>query len=138
MDWEELKQIAADPLCTIGTHTLTHPMLAKADAETMRHEISASRSRLQEPLGSAVHHFAYPVGDPGSAGPREFTAVAELGFASAVTTRPGMVFTEHGAHLHALPRLSINGNWQDRAALEVLLSGAPFAVWNRGQRVNAA
>ena len=78
------------------------------------------------------------MGDPGSAGPREFAAVAQLGFASAVMTRPGMVFTEHGAHLHALPRLSINGNWQDRAALEVLLSGAPFAVWNRGQRVDAA
>ena len=50
MDWEELKQIAADPLCTIGAHTPTYPMLAKADAETMRHEISASWSWLQETL----------------------------------------------------------------------------------------
>jgi peptidoglycan/xylan/chitin deacetylase (PgdA/CDA1 family) len=138
MDWDELRQIAAEPLCTIGAHTLTHPMLAKADADAMRGEIAASRSRLEESLGRAVHHFAYPVGDAGSAGPREFAAVADMGFASAVTTRPGMVFAEHGAHLHALPRLSINGNWQDRSALEVLLSGAPFAVWNRGQRVNAA
>ena len=31
-----------------------------------------------------------------------------------------------------------NGLWQDAGYLEVLLSGAPFAIWNRGRRVNVA
>jgi peptidoglycan/xylan/chitin deacetylase (PgdA/CDA1 family) len=59
----------------------------------------------------------------------------ELGFASAVTTRPGMIFAEHAEHKTALPRLSINGNWQSLDFAEVLLSGAPFALWNKGRRL---
>ncbi len=55
-----------------------------------------------------------------------------------MTTRPGMLFPEHAAHPTALPRVSLNGLWQDEAYLEVLLSGAPFALWNRGRRLNVA
>ncbi|MGE3245500.1 MAG: polysaccharide deacetylase family protein [Beijerinckiaceae bacterium] len=138
LGWEGLAELAADPLCTIGAHTMTHPMLAKLPEAEMRAEIAESRDAIERRLGVRPRHFAYPVGDPGSAGPREFAVAAELGFASAVTTRPGMVFAEHAESLTALPRLSVNGNWQDRSALEVLLSGAPFALWNRGRKVNAA
>jgi peptidoglycan/xylan/chitin deacetylase (PgdA/CDA1 family) len=88
-------------------------------------------------LGVPVRHLAYPFGDATSAGPREFALAADTGYASAVTTRPGMLYRQHGRHLTALPRLSVNGGWQSRAALEVLLSGAPFLVWNRGRRINA-
>lgn len=138
MDWDGLAQLAAEPLCTIGAHTMTHPMLAKLSAEDAKHETQRSREILAERTGGPVNHFAYPVGDPGSAGSKEFAMVQELGFASAVTTRPGMIFAEHQAHCCALPRLSVNGNWQSTAALEVLLSGAPFVLWNRGQRVDVA
>jgi hypothetical protein len=49
-----------------------------------------------------------------------------------------MIFPEHAAHVHALPRVSVNGAWQNRSALETLLSGLPFAAWNRGRRVSTA
>ncbi|MBN9082870.1 MAG: polysaccharide deacetylase [Rhizobiales bacterium 62-17] len=138
LDWDGLRQIARDPLCTIGVHTLTHPMLAKHDEAFARRELAESRAIIEREIGQPARHLAFPVGDPTSAGPREFALARELGFASAVTTRPGMVFPEHAQHLTALPRLSVNGHWQDRTFLEVLLSGAPFALWNRGRRVNAA
>lgn len=138
LDWDGLRQMAAESLCTIGVHTLTHPMLAKHDAGFARRELAESRAIIEREISRPARHLAYPVGDPTSAGPREFALAAELGFASAVTTRPGMLFPEHAGHLTALPRLSVNGHWQDRAFLEVLLSGAPFALWNRGRRVNVA
>jgi len=138
MDWAELAAMASEPLCVIGAHTVTHPRLAHVPADEMLEEMRASREIVETRLGVTVRHFAYPVGDPGSAGVREFDAAHTLGFASAVTTRPGMVFAEHAAHLTALPRLSVNGNWQDRRALEILLSGAPFALWNRGRRLNVS
>ena len=132
LDWDGVRALARHPLCTIGAHTLTHPMLAKHHAAVVRREIGESRCRIAMMIGLPVRHFSYPVGDPTSAGAREFAAAAELGFTSAVTTRPGMVFADSPAH--ALPRLSLNGNWQSLDSLEILLSGVPFALWNRGRR----
>ncbi len=137
LDWEGIEFVARHPLCTIGVHTLTHPMLAKHDEAFVRHELAESRRRIEARIGRPARHLAYPVGDMTSAGPRESAIAAALGFASAVTTRPGMVFPEHRRHPTALPRLSLNGHWQSLANLEVLLSGVPFAVWNRGRRVAA-
>lgn len=137
LDWDGLATLAADPLVTVGAHTMTHPMLAKHPAEVVRAEMERSRAVVSGRLGLPVDHFAYPVGDAGSAGPREFTLARELGFASAVTTRPGLLFPEHADHLAALPRLSLNGLFQDVRQFEVLLSGVPFALWNRGRRVSA-
>jgi peptidoglycan/xylan/chitin deacetylase (PgdA/CDA1 family) len=113
-------------------------MLAKHDEAFVRRELSESRARIEQAIGRPAHHLAYPVGDPTSAGPREFAIARELGFVSAVTTRPGMIFPEHAVHPTALPRLSVNGNYQSLDMLDILLSGAPFALWNRGRRVNAA
>jgi hypothetical protein len=40
--------------------------------------------------------------------------------------------------LTELPRVSVNGRWQDAGALEILLTGAPFWLWNRGRLIAAA
>jgi peptidoglycan/xylan/chitin deacetylase (PgdA/CDA1 family) len=136
LDWEGLRHLAASPLVTIGAHSLTHPRLAFLSEEAAMAEMAGSRDRLKQELGAPCRHFAYPYGDSGSAGPREFALAQHLGFATAVTTRPGMIFPEHAAHLFALPRLSVNGLWQDIGAFDTLLSGAPFALWNRGRRLN--
>jgi peptidoglycan/xylan/chitin deacetylase (PgdA/CDA1 family) len=138
MNWKEVADFARHPLVTAGAHTMTHRVLAKWPLAEAREEMAASKATLEERLGVDVRAFAYPVGDPTSAGPREFSLARQLGFSCAVTTRPGMIFPEHAAHLTALPRLSVNGLWQDVGSLEVLLSGAPFALWNGGRRVNAA
>lgn len=138
MDWAEIAALARHPLTTIGAHSVSHKMLAKWPSEVAQAEMRRSKERIEERLGRPVRHFAYPVGDPASAGRREFGLARELGFASAVTTRPGMIFPAHKHHLTALPRVSVNGNWQDIGYFEVLLSGAPFALWNRGRRINVA
>lgn len=138
LDWDEIARVAEHPLATVGAHTLTHPRLAKLDTATMTAEMEESRAQIESRLRRKVRHLAYPVGDPTSAGPREFAEARALGFTTAVTTRPGLIFPEHADHLTALPRLSVNGDWQDLRNIEVLLSGAAFALWNRGRRVNAA
>ncbi|HEY0293185.1 MAG TPA: polysaccharide deacetylase family protein [Hansschlegelia sp.] len=126
MRWEELAEIAKNPLVTIGAHTMTHPMLAKHPVETARAEIAGSRDAIRDRLGAAPAHFAYPVGDLSAAGPRDYALTAELGFTTAVTTRPGHVAAAHRSQPTALPRVSLNGLFQTRAAIDALLSGAPF------------
>ena len=137
LGWQELREwVPREPGLAIGAHTLSHPMLAKHDAAVARREIVDARRIIREELGIAVDHLAYPVGDPTSAGAREFALAQEAGYRSAVTTRPGHLFAAHAQHPTALPRISVNGLHQGEAAMRALVSGVPFLAWNRLRRVN--
>jgi peptidoglycan/xylan/chitin deacetylase (PgdA/CDA1 family) len=138
MDWNELAKLASDPLVTIGAHTVNHVMLAKVPERMARSEMQMSRSVIEASLGKRPDHLSYPVGDRTSAGPREFKIAEELGFKTAVTTRPGVLFPEHRDHLMALPRISLNGEHQQLRYVRVLLSGAATAMWNGFRKVDAA
>jgi peptidoglycan/xylan/chitin deacetylase (PgdA/CDA1 family) len=138
MSWPELAQLAADPLVTIGAHTVSHPMLAKLSNEVARSEMALSRSVIEAALSVRPEHLSYPIGDRTSAGPREFAIAGELGFKTAVTTRPGVLFPEHGEHLTALPRISLNGEFQSLRYVRVLLSGSATAMWSGFRRLDAA
>jgi peptidoglycan/xylan/chitin deacetylase (PgdA/CDA1 family) len=138
MTWAELGELAADPLVTIAAHTVNHQRLAKVSADEARREMRMSASVIEAALGTRPRHLSYPVGDRTSAGPREFAIARELGFATAVTTRPGVLFPEHREHLTALPRISLNGEYQKPRYVRVLVSGAATALWNGFRRVDAA
>lgn len=131
MDWDDVRTLAADPLVTIGAHTCRHMSLAKLDAETARSEIVASVERIERELGRPCYHFSYPYGCRLSAGTREFDMVRDLGMRTAVTTRKGQVdAATHKDRLTELPRLSLNGDYQDPRYVKVMLSGMPFRLWN--------
>jgi peptidoglycan/xylan/chitin deacetylase (PgdA/CDA1 family) len=138
MSWKELAELASDPLVTIGAHTVNHVMLAKVPEQSARAEMSMSRSVIEAALGVRPDHLSYPVGDETAAGAREFRIAAELGFKTAVTTRPGVLFQKHRKHLTSLPRISLNGEYQQLRFVRVLLSGAATAVLNGFRRVEAA
>jgi peptidoglycan/xylan/chitin deacetylase (PgdA/CDA1 family) len=132
MDWQELRQLSTDPLCTIGAHTVNHVMLKKLDSDSaVRDEMQRSREILEATLGVRPQHLSYPLGDPTSAGPREFRIAAELGFKTAVTTRPGVVFKTHREQLTALPRIPVNGEFQSQRCLKVMISGSATAMRDR-------
>lgn len=135
MNWDELRALAADPLVTIGGHTRRHFSLAKLSESEARAEITESVARLERELGRPCRHFAYPFGDETAAGPREFAMTRELGLTTAVTTRKGLVRMQHGSALTALPRVSLNGDYQDPRYVKVLLSGAPFLFWDMFNKV---
>lgn len=135
MDWDEIAQIAAHPLCTIGAHSMNHLNLARLDLDGARNEIEMGRSTLEDRLGIEVRHMAYPYGSAEAAGAREVKLAANAGFDSAVTTRHGVIHPEHASHLHVLPRISINGRYQNRKYIRTMLSGLTGVVANRGKRV---
>ncbi|UPK36239.1 polysaccharide deacetylase family protein [Bradyrhizobium sp. 186] len=138
LSWDEVKQLSADPLVTIGAHTISHCNLARQSEEIAAQEMALSRVRIEHALERAVLHFAYPYGDREAAGGREFALASAAGFKTAVTTRPGMLFAENAGHMTALPRVSLNGNYQDTRILPVLTSGAATAMWNGFRRFAAA
>jgi peptidoglycan/xylan/chitin deacetylase (PgdA/CDA1 family) len=138
MSWDELKSFAQDPLIGIGAHTVTHCDLARQSKEIASQEMAVSRARIENALQRPVLHLAYPYGDRIAAGAREFAMAQAVGFKTAVTTRPGMIFRGSAGHLTALPRVSLNGNYQDTRILPVLTSGAATAMWNGFRRIDAA
>ncbi len=82
MDWDELAGLAADPLCTIGAHTVNHYELAKLDEADALAEMVDSARILEQRLGRRPDHFSYPLGGPLSCGPREFGLAREAGSAA--------------------------------------------------------
>lgn len=131
MDWQELRLFAGEPLCTIGAHTVHHYELAKLPLEQARSEMAQSADILLAQFGQRPAHFSYPLGGPLSAGKREFELARELGFRSAVTTRPGGLYPRHAHNPHALPRVSLNGYFQSRRYVDVFASGAIFSAMGR-------
>ncbi len=138
MEWEELRLVAADPLCTIGAHTVNHFAVSELSAVEARDEMTSSAERIAAEIGVRPVHLAYPYGDAGSAASRDFRLAAEAGFKTAVTTRKGVIFSGHKDHLTALPRVSLSGEYQKLRYVEVLLSGTAFALFNGFKRVNVA
>ncbi len=94
----------------------------------MRTEIAESVRRIEQELGRPCLHFSYPYGDETSAGEREFQIAQELGLTTAVTTRKGLIQPQHEQTMTALPRVSLNGDYQDLRYVEVMLTGAPFVL----------
>jgi peptidoglycan/xylan/chitin deacetylase (PgdA/CDA1 family) len=129
MDWDDVRAMAKDPLCTIGAHTIHHHALAKLSVEDAMAEIMGSMARIESETGQRPRFLAYPYGDPLSAGEREFDLARAAGIEAAVTTRKGLIFPGHGEKLTALPRVSVNGGYQQLRYLDVLLSGTAFALW---------
>lgn len=133
MDWDELRTFANEPLCTIGAHTVHHYELSKLPEGQMREEIARSADILESKFGARPRHLSYPIGGPEAAGQREFAAARDLGFTTAVTTRPGGLYAEHGDHAECLPRVSLNGNFQERRFIDVFLCAEVFRLMRKGR-----
>ena len=106
LTWDELARI--DPsVVTIGSHTLTHPILPSIDDAALEREIVDSRRILEQRLGRTVDLFCYP---NGSLDPRVRAVVART-YRAAVTTEYGFVDAHpdlHGLHrIPASPRLPL-------------------------------
>jgi peptidoglycan/xylan/chitin deacetylase (PgdA/CDA1 family) len=138
MDWKEIGQLASDPLITIGAHSVNHYMLKKWDAATAKQELTQGASVIEKALGKKPVDFAYPVGDKTSADARDFALAVEAGYELALTTRPGVIFPEHREHMTALPRVSLNGNFQAIRYVDVLRSGVPFSLPTCFRRLDVA
>jgi peptidoglycan/xylan/chitin deacetylase (PgdA/CDA1 family) len=134
MNWDEIRDLASDPLVTIGAHTRRHLALAKLTRPEARLEMVESIARLEHELSRPIRHFSFPYGDETSAGPREFELARELGLDTAVTTQKNLIHTKHTGALTGLPRVSLNGDYQSTRFVKVLLTGAPFAFWNVARR----
>jgi len=136
MTWKELSELAKDPLCTLGAHTIHHYAVARLSREQATLEIAESARLIELETGQRPAHFAYPYGYPNAAGRRDFEIASDCGYSTAVTTRHGVCYPAHSEHMTALPRISVNGNFQKYKYIKTLLSGATTRLSNKGAKIN--
>lgn len=91
MSWGQIMQLAKDPLCTIGGHSVTHPAFNTLMEEELLAEVKNGCERLSEYIGETICHFAYPFGSPNEVEEREFLLTEKVGFETIVTTYGGTV-----------------------------------------------
>jgi len=63
LSWEQISFLAADPLCTIGAHTVSHPSLPLLSDEIIRKELLEGKKKIEDKIEKPVRHFAYPYGN---------------------------------------------------------------------------
>lgn len=127
MDWEDLAKLAADPSVTIGSATVNYPVLANMrDAAALR-EMTMGKAVAEASFRREIRHLAFPFGDRASFRRNHVVMAEEAGFASAVSTIPGIVDAEGRTNLRALPRISWDGRMRSLRMMRVLVSGVAFA-----------
>jgi len=127
MTWEDVATLAADPRATVGSATVNSPVLAAISDDAARREMTMGKAVAEAAIGREVRHFAYPFGESGSFDARHVLMAKEAGFASAASSRPGVIQPDGRTNLHALPRLNWDGRSGSVRALRVRLSGLRFS-----------
>lgn len=84
---QQIQQLAKDPLCTIGSHTCTHPYTRYLTEQELKNELSSSKAALEKILlGKQVDHFAFPYGTILACSFFDRKYVKEAGYTTAVLT----------------------------------------------------
>lgn len=74
----------------IGSHSLSHRVLATLDRPTQEHEIRHSKEALEAIIGASVSSFAYPVGGPAHYDADSVDLVRKAGYSRAFTFNTGI------------------------------------------------
>lgn len=84
---QQIRKLADDPLCTIGSHTCSHPYTRYLTAEELKKELITSKLKLEDILsGKKVDNFAFPYGTILACSMLDRKYVKEAGYLTAVTT----------------------------------------------------
>jgi peptidoglycan/xylan/chitin deacetylase (PgdA/CDA1 family) len=101
---DELKDISNTPFVSIGSHTVTHPILSTCGDVQAQDEIVRSKQILESWLHTPVNHFAYPNGDYQD---REIKNLQTAGYRLAFTTQTHYITPENIAHVYTIPRFDV-------------------------------
>lgn len=103
LDTEQLILLSKHPLVTIGSHSVSHPSLARMSDDVSYKEMYDSKKELENIIGKKVDHFSYPFGTVNDVSERELNNARKAGYLTALTTSYGDVHLN--SNLFRLPRI---------------------------------
>jgi len=89
MTWDQVRELQKGGHA-IGSHAMSHRVLATLDPFVQKREIVDSRRELQAIIGSSISSFAYPVGGPQHFNADSLKFVREAGYEQAFTFNTGI------------------------------------------------
>ena len=101
----ELKKLDMSPLCTIGSHTVTHPQLRLSKNSLW--ELSESKCYLEKLLGHSVDYFAYPYGRHSSVSQKVMREARDAGYKCALGTIFAVANDNSIKNVFYLPRVVV-------------------------------
>lgn len=60
LNWTEIKEMVESGLCTLGSHTVSHPGLTRISIDDCKRELLLSKERIERMLPVVINHFSYP------------------------------------------------------------------------------
>lgn len=135
LNWGEIRQLSSESLCTIGSHGINHYALKRLPENTVIEELQGASDLIEFHTGKRPVHLAYPYGYRAAVGERDVEIASRMGLSTAVTTHHGTIQKQHRNHIYALPRISVNGRFQDVIYPRVMMTGFTAFLANRGRRL---
>ena len=120
MSRDELREVAAHPLITVGSHTVHHPRLTGCAEGDLAWEVEESKALLEAWCDRPVELFAYPKGDYDR---RVARAVRDAGYGAAFAEDP----VGAGLPDYEIPRIGLYA--REPAYLGAKLSGLHRRPW---------
>jgi len=126
LDWQALREIA-ERGHEIGSHTVSHHHLPRLSEEDVGRELSLSRRRIEDEIGSPCRFLAYPYGEQDE---RVRRAARTAGYEGAFGLPGDRSFRDP----FQLPRLGIwRGDSRAKIRLKASLLGHAVSVWRHGR-----
>ena len=100
LSWSQIKELSHAGWC-IGAHSATHPDFSRCDVQNIRNEIEFSKKTVEDQVGQACRHFAYPYGKA----PVSAQEIVEQSGMIGYGTEPG--WCDERQDRKCLPRLDI-------------------------------
>lgn len=122
LTWDELSEMQGSRLVSVGSHTVTHPILPQCSAGQVDHELQRSKSVIEDILGRGCNMFCYPNGD---FDPSIRAAVGRAGYAGAVCSRQGL--NDGSTDLLTMKRIGVPGT-VPLSEFAALVSGSLFLL----------
>jgi peptidoglycan/xylan/chitin deacetylase (PgdA/CDA1 family) len=121
LDWSGVRALAARGV-EIGSHAVSHGILARMDVATAAQEIAGSKRRLEHELGCPVDGFAFPNGQRGDYTPEHVADLRAAGYAYACTAETGA--NVPGSDPFRLRRIGVGSDDAALLALKLALGRA--------------
>lgn len=120
MTWNMIREIAADPLVTIGSQTATHLHMIDSGEARNRQDLEVSNKRFQEELGYVPELIAYPYGEFSK---DVIQLSQDMGFVAGFGQHSGAFGAND--NIFTLPRFAMNENYGDVARLRTAAQSLP-------------